>query len=844
MPSPIGSRAVLIGVSHYRHFHDLPNVERNLTDLRRLLTSPRSWNLPEENCHVISDPADAQKVLGAVQEAAAQATEALLVYYAGHGQIDSDEEEFFLTHKDSRPHTVWAGIEYKHLRREIQKSRARLRIVVLDCCYAGRATMRGEEIDLAEKATAEGTCVLAASSKEALSEPDQPNTAFTGELLNILTHGVPDGPPLLDANTVFQVARRNLIQHGKPQPSMNAGNTAGTVPLAHNAQCPSSADPPPQPQPEQARNTPAEPADDTVRFTKRYGCLTALLPLLAGMLVLAAWGSAVDDPLLVYKVFTSDTPDEDPRLGMAAYGFLSALGVGWLGYRRLFSPYELHISAEGVQVRRGSGGRVARYGWHRVLKATVEWVPQRRYGHGRFFLILQLRDRTPPQLPRSARRAGRRWKLDGSCVADLGRLHCAPHDVDQALERFAPRGLWAQTPAAQRAGYTAPAPAPAPVPAATLQGATRRMRLGVLALALTALALIPSLTIAVTIPAHRYGWAFVPLSLWTLFLLVPVLIPALLLRHRAGLTIGADGITHQSRSGTRRWSWDQIDHVGIMSWRRDTPATGALFLKPRDLPSSRPRAGVHTLLAPIEARLGGVLVCDLISMGISRREIETTILRHAGDIWDPDPRPQYGVIQDDTERAHYEGDFLGLGTWAALIGAVAASAVLSGIAMDPVLHHRSAAHWLTAVMDYTLVLAFCLPFITLRTPLTLQIDNRAFTLSSRSRRMTIPWGHIHTIERIPSASGKGRPDDLVIWLRPEDAFRYRGFWRLGAHLTGARLRIVGLHQKGALRISPERLDVALQRFAPERFHSSPRTVQTTHHPTDQGRAEERPTRLP
>ncbi|MER6154189.1 hypothetical protein ABT147_01440 [Streptomyces sp. NPDC001868] len=91
---------------------------------------------------------------------------------------------------------------------------------------------------------------------------------------------------------------------------------------------------------------------------------------------------------------------------------------------------------------------------------------------------------------------------------------------------------------------------------------------------------------------------------------------------------------------------------------------------------------------------------------------------------------------------------------------------------------------------------------------------------SGRHRMAIPWDHIVTLEVSPSTSGKETHDEVHLWLRAEEAHRYRGFRRLGAHLTAAELHIVTLGTKaGALRISPTRLYDALGRFARERFRT-------------------------
>ena len=81
-------------------------------------------------------------------------------------------------------------------------SRAMRRIVILDCCYSGRAL--GQMFDrisaVADEASAEGTFVLAATAenKTALAPPGQQYTAFTNELLNVIHDGIPGAWPAIE----------------------------------------------------------------------------------------------------------------------------------------------------------------------------------------------------------------------------------------------------------------------------------------------------------------------------------------------------------------------------------------------------------------------------------------------------------------------------------------------------------------------------------------------------------------------------------------------------------------------------------------------------------------------
>ncbi|MFV0137091.1 hypothetical protein ACLGIH_28505 [Streptomyces sp. HMX87] len=86
---------------------------------------------------------------------------------------------------------------YRHLRTALRTARARREIVVLDCCFSGRAarSLAGDD-QLAARAAVDGAYVLAASPRDRIAPaPDGERcTAFTGELPGILRDGVEDGP--------------------------------------------------------------------------------------------------------------------------------------------------------------------------------------------------------------------------------------------------------------------------------------------------------------------------------------------------------------------------------------------------------------------------------------------------------------------------------------------------------------------------------------------------------------------------------------------------------------------------------------------------------------------------
>ncbi|MGW1588800.1 caspase, EACC1-associated type [Streptomyces sp. NPDC002386] len=267
-PRPSGSRAVLFGAHAFDGFPALGGVERNVPALLALLTAPDVGGLAEDDCRVLPADSRADDVLDAVADAAGEAEDLLLVYYAGHGH-HTDEGLLLATRKADldRPHHF---VDYARVRDFVAGSRARHKVVIVDCCYAGGALHMGEEAPpIPERALAfDGGCVLAsaAATERSLCRPD--GSVFTMELVRLLRDGL-TGPlrggrrgeeqrHLLAAD-LFDALRQGLKGlkvdgWPVPQPRMATLDGGHDIPLALNRAFkqeagPSGAAPKRQPQP-------------------------------------------------------------------------------------------------------------------------------------------------------------------------------------------------------------------------------------------------------------------------------------------------------------------------------------------------------------------------------------------------------------------------------------------------------------------------------------------------------------------------------------------------------------------------------------------------------------------
>jgi putative AlgH/UPF0301 family transcriptional regulator len=241
LSDPHRSRVVLVGAGAYAQLQPLPTVANNLSGISDVLTDTRLWGLPAVNCQVVADPATPQEV-GRALRAAARATGVgglLLVYFAGHGVVDQRTGELHLAVGQTDREAAYAtAVPYEWIRRAVLDSPASRRVVILDCCYAGRAIsgMSDDLTAVADEVEIDRTCVLVATSpnRTALAPPDEKYTAFTGALVNVLRQGVPDGPDPLDVATVYDEVLHRHRRQARPLPELRARNGGERVPLVRN----------------------------------------------------------------------------------------------------------------------------------------------------------------------------------------------------------------------------------------------------------------------------------------------------------------------------------------------------------------------------------------------------------------------------------------------------------------------------------------------------------------------------------------------------------------------------------------------------------------------------------
>jgi WD40 repeat protein len=164
--------------------------------------------------------------------------------YIGHGLVSLAGELFLATAAttDREAMLPVEALSFAAVRGVLSGSRAQHVVVVLDCCFSGRApgVFSTAVADAFEVANVRGSYLLSATSanEQALAPEGDLYTAFSGALLEFLRDGDPAAPRGLTLDDAYRWLARALPSRGAPVPQRRLAGDAGGLVVAVNPRAP------------------------------------------------------------------------------------------------------------------------------------------------------------------------------------------------------------------------------------------------------------------------------------------------------------------------------------------------------------------------------------------------------------------------------------------------------------------------------------------------------------------------------------------------------------------------------------------------------------------------------
>ena len=238
---------MLIGVSDYEDpdFPSIAAARNSLGAMYTLLTDPALCGWPEDRVKRIPNPTSSTELATQLVDIAERTTGVLLVYYVGHGVLTPRGKLCLTVTSSIEKRSEFTSLPWETVS-DILTSHcpARVRLAILDCCFAGQAIEAlGSESEamVANAAHAEGVYTLTATTRNRTAHVVPPQwqhdacTSFTGELRDLVHEGIQDRPAQLTLGEIYPVLRKRLQDKELPLPNQRGIDTADRYPFTANA---------------------------------------------------------------------------------------------------------------------------------------------------------------------------------------------------------------------------------------------------------------------------------------------------------------------------------------------------------------------------------------------------------------------------------------------------------------------------------------------------------------------------------------------------------------------------------------------------------------------------------
>lgn len=248
---PDNFNVMLIGVGKYKYEKwNIPNIESNINKLLGLFNNPKYSRIPSNQINVIKNNSNQFYDVLYLKQALINFADSLtqddcaIIYYSGHGVQIYDRFIGELTTMLTTPMTNENNIEIQglpieQLDRIISTSKAKVKIIIIDCCYSGRLLSKKLTPNMDEVIVNDisGNVIITSSSANSVSlYPDSPlePTSFTGTFIDVIENGIEKQVPFLTLEIILELLNSKLRINKLPNHQSLIFENAHKLPLFYN----------------------------------------------------------------------------------------------------------------------------------------------------------------------------------------------------------------------------------------------------------------------------------------------------------------------------------------------------------------------------------------------------------------------------------------------------------------------------------------------------------------------------------------------------------------------------------------------------------------------------------
>jgi len=196
-------KALIVGIDYYSHARRLGGCVNDAFAVRQVLErhgdGTKNFDVLQKTASDDTTAITKGELKDLIADLFNDETEVALLYFSGHGYIDSDSG--YLITSDCK--TGDDGVSMDEIMTMVNQSRSKNKVIILDCCHSGQF---GNVKDLGNSAVlSEGTTILTASARDQYAVEDDGQGLFTGLLIDAMNGSA--------ANLVGEISPGSVYAH-------------------------------------------------------------------------------------------------------------------------------------------------------------------------------------------------------------------------------------------------------------------------------------------------------------------------------------------------------------------------------------------------------------------------------------------------------------------------------------------------------------------------------------------------------------------------------------------------------------------------------------------------------